>query len=100
MVLDVLDVLVVVALLPPVPLDVPDALVVAAPPLPVPSVEPLEPVSTLPPQPAATSRPRRTAPAVRGTVPSSRRSGAPHWGHAEAEGRAWQLHEGQAMSVW
>jgi len=91
-----LVVVVVVVVVPP-----PDV-VPALAELPLdPSVVPSEsPVSTLPEQPAvATMSPSRMAPAVRGTVPSARRSGAPQWGHAVAEGRAWQLQEGQAISV-
>jgi hypothetical protein len=41
---------------------------------------------------AAAARPRITAAAVFGIVPSARRSVAPQWGHATSLERAWRSH--------
>jgi hypothetical protein len=73
--------------------DDPDPELVVTP-VPLPPAPPeLALGSTSPEQPArggaaATSRPRRSAPAVRGMDPSSRRRGVPQWGHARSAGRA------------
>src|SRR6185437_7943909 len=95
---------------PPAPLGPPDpvsAMPYAATP-PLVALTPL--VATLPPSTmtarphaagpiAAAVRPSSTAAAVRGRLPSVRRSGAPQLGHSASELFAWQPQVGQGIKV-